>query len=281
MKKIITSIVTICIVFNSFILSVSAATKAEGYAIYRDGAGINFDWHAGFIYNALYHSANTVIHVDNGANGNSDSTDFLINDVSLSEFINNQQFYGYYIPNSFSLLSDNEIASIKNNVIITINKLKQINKDDLKYNVAFQIWYNNDRDQDGKVDTDEITSMRCDGLIEYCYESLGYMIFSGDISTFDTSIRNAHSGTNITPKKQSTLHMHNCLGDIDYNCSVTATDGRLAMRIVSGIESYDKYQEFVLDVNGDEILNAADSRLILQYSSNIIDIFPADPLVAE
>lgn len=125
---------------------------------------------------------------------------------------------------------------------------------------------------------DEITSMRCDGLIEYCYERNGVSIYQGNISTYDPSIRSSHSGTNITPKKQATLHMQNCLGDIDYNYSVTAADARLAMRMTSGIEDYDTYQQFVLDVNGDNILTAADSRLILQYSADVIDIFPADPL---
>ena len=257
---------------SCLLISTSAASNAQGYAIYRDGAGINPDWHSGFIYSSNFNSSNTVIHVDNQGN-------HLINYVSLSTFIDNQDFYGYYIPYKFAASSTQIANTIKNNVLETARQLQERTKDDLVYNLTNQVWYKTDSNSNGKVDIDEITSMRCDGLIEYCYEANGALIYGGNISVYDTSIRNAHTAINITPKKQSTLYMQNCLGDIDYDYNVTAADARLALQISSQtITGLDSYQFFVCDVNGDQIITASDARLVLQYSAQLIDIFPADPL---
>lgn len=70
-----------------------------------------------------------------------------------------------------------------------------------------------------------------------------------------------------------------CLGDINYDCRVTAADARLVMNYSSMLETdFDRYQLFVADVNGDGAITAADSRLIMNYSAGLITIFPADPL---
>lgn len=272
MKKVISLVIAICIIFTSSAITTSAASKAQGYAIYRDGAGINPDWHSGYIYSSNFNADNTVLHVDNQGN-------HLINYVSLTTFIDEQDFYGYYIPHKFASSSTETTNDIKNNVIATAKKLQERTKDDLVYNLTNQIWYKEDSNNNGKVDIEEITSMRCDGLIEYCYELNGALIYGGNISVYDTSIRNAHTAANITPKKQSTLYMQNCLGDIDYNYKVTAADARLALQYSSQVENdYDNYQFFVTDVDGDAQITAKDSRLILRYASALIDIFPADPL---
>ncbi len=279
MKKIISLSIAICIIFTSAILTTSAATNAQGYAIYRDGAGINPDWHSGYIYSSSFNASNTVIHVDNGENGDDADTNHLINYVTLSEFIDNEEFYGYYIPHKFASSSIEEANEIKNNVIDTAKKLQERTKDDLVYNLTNQVWYKKDSNNNGKVDIEEITSMRCDGLIEYCYEKNNALIYGGNISTYDTSIRNAHTAVNITPKKQATLYMQNCLGDINYDYKVTAADARLALQYSSQtITGFDSYQLFVTDVDGSGVITAADARLILQYSSALIDMFPADPL---
>lgn len=262
----------ICIIFISLSITASAASNAQGYAVYRDGANINPDWHSGYIYSSNFNSSNTVIHVDNQG-------DNLINYVSISTFIDNQNFYGFYIPHKFAASTTQIANTIRNNVIETARQLQERTKDDLVYNLTNQVWYKNDSNNNGKVDIDEITSMRCDGLIEYCYEANGALIYDGNISTYDTSIRNAHTAINITPRTQATLYMQNCLGDLDYDYRVTASDARLALQIsAQTILVSDIYQFFVCDVDGNGVINAIDSRLILQYSAALIDIFPADPL---
>lgn len=268
-KKILLFLCVFCILFNLSFITSFAASKAQGYAVYRDGSGINLNWHTGFIYSTNYE----VIHAV------STNKTKLIIFSELDDFIKNQDFFGYYIPHKFVTSSNTTANNIKNKVLTTADQLEERTKDDLGYNLIYQVWYKTDKDNDKKVGIDEIISMRCDGLIEYCYELNGATIYGSNISTFDKTIRNDHSGTRITPKKQATLYMQNCLGDINYDYKVTAADARLAMQYSSQLETdYDAYQFFVADVNGDKVLTAADSRLILQYSSNLIDIFPADPL---
>lgn len=281
MKKIISLAIATCIVFASSIAT-SAAYKAQGYAIYRDGAGLNLDWHSGCIYSSSFSASNTVIHVDNGENGNDADNDFLINYVTMAEFIGDEEFYGYYVPHKFATLSTDSANNMRNNIIATAKELQERTKDDLGYNIAYQVWYSEDADSDGKVDIEEITSMRCDGFIEYCYEANNAPVYGGNISIFDKSIRNEHAGTKITPQTQSKEWLQNCLGDINYDYRVTAADARLALQYSSqAISDFDSYQLFVTDVDGNNLITAADARLILNYSSALIDIFPADPLLSD
>lgn len=281
MKRIISLAIATCIIFASSIAT-SAVYKAQGYAIYRDGAGLNLDWHSGCIYSSNFSASDTVIHVDNGENGNDSDTDFLINYVTMSEFIDDEEFYGYYVPHKFATLSTAAANNMRNNIIATAKKLHERTKDDLKYNLAYQVWYSKDKNNNETVDIEDITSMRCDGFIEYCYEANNASVYGENISKFDISIRNDHSGTKITPQKQAKQYLQNCLGDINYDYNVTAADARIVLQYSSLTDTeLDTYQLFVADVNGDDVITAADARLILNYSSALIDVFPADPILLD
>ena len=63
MKKVVAVFFSICLILSLFVVPISAANKAEGYAIYRDGAGLNLDWHSGLIYSSNFNSSNTVVRV--------------------------------------------------------------------------------------------------------------------------------------------------------------------------------------------------------------------------
>lgn len=268
LKKVFSFLCVFCFLFNLCFITSFAASKAQGYAVYRDGSGLNPNWHTGFIYSTDYQ----VIHAV------STDKNKLILLSKLDDFIKNQDFYGYYIPHNFATSSDTLANSIKSKVLSTAKELEERNKDDLGYDFIYQVWYKTDKDNDKIVDTDEIIRMRCDGLVEYCYELHGATIYSSNISIFDTAIRDNHSGIIITPKRQSTLYMKNCLGDVNYDYKVTASDANLALDFSSTVKIPDTYQSFVADVNGDNVITAADARLILQYSAKLINIFPADPL---
>ena len=63
-----------------------------------------------------------------------------------------------------------------------------------------------------KIQPDDITKIRCDGLIEYCYEYYGYRIFGSDtlwdISKPSQSNLDHHKGmTDIMPKEQALSYM--------------------------------------------------------------------------
>lgn len=56
------------------------------------------------------------------------------------------------------------------------------------------------------VSPSEVSSMRCDGVVEYIYEYYGFRVYGSssdwDVSKASFDIREKHSRTNITPKKQ-------------------------------------------------------------------------------
>lgn len=53
--------------------------------------------------------------------------------------------------------------------------------------------------------------MRCDGVVEYSYETNGIRVYgpdaSWDISYNDTNTQNLHGANRITPKKQAQRYM--------------------------------------------------------------------------
>ena len=57
----------------------------------------------------------------------------------------------------------------------------------------------------------DIKSLRCDGIVEYCYEWQNVRIFGSDarwdISKNDQGNKDHHSGTATTPKKQAQNYM--------------------------------------------------------------------------
>lgn len=263
---------SLCIFFAIiFTVSSFAATNAKGFSVYRQGNIPNPSGHAGLVYKNSVEDSNAIIHVIRG------DDNYLIRKTSLLVFEDNQDFYGYYVPKTLKNLSTSDRTNKLSSVISKADALAAIKKDNLGYNLVFQVWYKTDKNNNGRVDIDEITSMRCDGLVEYCYEYYGLSVYGDNITTFNTSIRDNHCAPNVTPKQQIKHYLQNCLGDVDGDLSVTAADSRLALRYSSSLETFDKYQKFVADVDGDGSVNAADSRLILRYSSGLENTFPADP----
>lgn len=274
MKRMIQSMLSIFLVV-AILLSFSsysfAITNEKGFGIYRQGNFPNPSGHAGFVRTQSVDNSQSVIHVISG------DVDHLIRKTSLSVFIDEQDLYGYYVPFSLSTFSESIQRNKLNCVISKAEALQAITREYLSYNTIYQVWYSTDSDNDGIVDIDEISSMRCDGLVEYCYEYYGLSVYGGNISSFNTSIRNNHSAPNITPKQQIKNYLQNCLGDIDGNFEVTTEDSRLALRNATNSEVFDSYQSFVADVDGDGSVSVADARLIMRYATGIDSTFPADP----
>lgn len=256
-----------------FAVNSVAAVNVKGFAVYRQGNVPNPSGHAGLVYKNSVEDSDAIIHVISG------DENYMIRTTSLSVFIDGQDFYGYYVPKTLKNLSatDEERAAILSSVISRAKVISTINKDTLGYNVVYQVWYTNDSNSNGRVDINEITSMRCDGLVEYCYEYYGLSVYGDDISKYDTTIRNNHCAPNITPKQQIKKYLQNCLGDVDADLTVVAADSRLALRYATNLESFDEYQKFVADVDGDGSVTSEDSRLILRYATGAEDYFPADP----
>lgn len=262
----------LCIVFSALSMIICfASTNVKGFSVYRQGNTGNVSGHAGLVYSTNIDTSNAIVHVISG------DSNYLIRKTSLNTFIDGQDFYGYYVPKTLKNYSQTDQMNLRSKVISKAHALAAINRDSLGYNVLYQVWYSKDSNSNGIVDLNEITSMRCDGLIEYCYEFYGLTVYGDNISKFNTSIRNNHCAPNVTPKQQIKHHLQNCLGDVDANLTVSADDARSVLRFASRLDSMDTYQKFVADVDGDGNVSADDSRLILRYASKLESSFPGDP----
>ena len=170
----------------------------KGYAVYRDLSfnleGIFVDWHAGLM-DEPYTSYNLpIIHVSKDSSS-------LVTWDQWSTFLGNQVYRGLYKPKQE--LSDNQRISV-------ISLARELRTKDIGYIATHQLqatlWPNRT-----KIDPDAIVSLRCDGLVEYCYEYYGIRIF-GSNSLWDISVSSAenlahHSYQNIMPKKQAQNYM--------------------------------------------------------------------------
>ena len=67
-----------------------------------------------------------------------------------------------------------------------------------------------------KIQPTDVTSVRCDGFVEYCYEYYGYRIYGDDdhwdITKSDAANVEEHAGNpllaqNVSPKKQAQNYM--------------------------------------------------------------------------
>ncbi len=172
-----------------------------------------------------------------------------------------------------------ERTNILASVISRAQALSVIPRTELGYNLIYQVWYedNSDENENDIVDITEISSMRCDGLVEYCYEYYDLMVYGGNISDFNLDTRDEHSAPWVTPKQQIKHYLHNCLGDVNGDFFVTSADASLVSRYASELETLDTYQLFVGDVDGNGSVNSADARLILRYAAQLESSFPADP----
>lgn len=171
----------------------------KGYAAYRDLSfnidGIFVDWHAGLMNGYYPADSLSVIHVDKDSDYNLITTD------NWSGFVGNQTYRGIYAPRDE--LTDYE----RSQVIILARELRT---KDIGYTVTHQL----DAEYPSnatKIEPEHIVAMRCDGLVEYCYEYFGHRIF-GDNELWDISMCSQdnlshHNALNILPKSQAQDYM--------------------------------------------------------------------------
>lgn len=174
-------------------LSSHAASGLEGYAIHRDGAFFGTTWHAGIMDEAHQKINLPVTH----AGPNLLDT---ITYASWADFIDGNNFAGYYLPKTaIDSAGRTKVRNLARKLVaetILYTPVQQIN-----YSASSSVVW---------IEPEHITSMRCDGLVEYCYEYYTYRIF-GSNSQWDIS-RNGnqleHALAAITPKSQAQTFMN-------------------------------------------------------------------------
>jgi len=189
--------VLICLIALSFItitsISISdnalAAAPWNGYAIYRSGVMGTLNDHAAIMNGSTKSDQDPVLHaIGYGDTVKIDSwIDFTSNDVL---------FVGVFKPNNCTItpvLAGYFTAKARELIGIPYNVLDQI-----VYDAGSSYW----------VYPEDISHLRCDGVVEYVYEWYSFRVGGSD-SNWDIS-RNLmanyweHSAFFITPRKQHT-----------------------------------------------------------------------------
>ena len=187
-KRIITSALTIIMLLTLFCSTASAASGYQGYAIYRDGVFFNYTWHAGMMDEAYSTYYLPVVHHPGSGYVTWDSWD---------NFISGNNFEGVYRP-------DEDPSSYDRDLFVSMGR--KLKNEQIAYNLAYQVYYNPSTSGTW-VDPSEISSMRCDGVVEYIYEWYGYRVYGSDtywdVTSSSYGGRDHHSGTAVTPSSQS------------------------------------------------------------------------------
>ncbi len=170
-----------------------AAKGFEGYAVYRDQA-VGEHWHAALMNYEHPQNTNAVVQASNIFN--------TVRYGTWDSFIPGEKvFKGFYYPFSGIPSSDK-----RNDIVATAQALANQN---ITYTILQQINYSSGSNI--KVQPEDITFSRCDGVVEYSYEYNGIRIYGNDnywdISKRGSSNKNHHSGTLITPEDQAQIYM--------------------------------------------------------------------------
>ena len=279
--KLFFEILCFLVLLFSSIVGVKAATGGSGFAIYHANAFVfTYEWHSGIQYLPDINSTNAIIHEGKADNNTSTNEHTGVNYCSKNRFLNYQPFRGYYRPVQSISSAERDIVKQKAN---------QLTLFEISYSLTHQMNYESILPGD-KVEPLEITNIRCDGVVEYCYEYNSFKIYGtgnknewdGNRALWDITYKNTpasvHSIIHISPKKQAEMFMVNLLGDLDADCNVSTEDARLAIRFAIGEEIPNSYQEFVADVDGNGSITTEDARLILRFAVGLETVFPADPI---
>ncbi|WP_432406577.1 hypothetical protein [Wukongibacter sp. M2B1] len=165
---------------NSF-----AYNDYSGLPVYRDGVfigPIEVNWHAGLMYheNVKEYGYNAIIHI----NGPGYDVEFC----SYDDFLDGNDFMGVYAADDCTSNDRDDIRETASDLTMQAISYTFLNL--LEY----------DDDPGTYINPSEIDKLRCDGVVEYCYEWNNVMIRDGDISK--TSLVDDHSPL-IGPRGQA------------------------------------------------------------------------------
>ncbi len=192
MKKRFISTLILSVVLISILTSQVFASSYGAYAIYRDKLYNPTMWHGGMVIGDL-DDDECIVH-------KTDSTDVV--KVSMAEFMDFKETYRISKPNG--TMSITKMDAVTTTAI-------QLTRHDIDYVLDQQIEYDSDCYGHSMLDYEDIDAIRCDGVIEYCYEYNGVRIYGNDsywnISIPSSSSLSQHSSLAINPKTQAQDYM--------------------------------------------------------------------------
>ncbi len=204
MKKIISTMacVAIFIMLITNQTTVLAAVGSEGYAVYRDGVLNGLNWHTGIMYDRTRtYSSLPVIQ----ASGSGYYVSYVRwSHTSLVSFMDGQNYIGSYVPKGgISSAGRDQVKYVANRLANDLISYKSMGQLAFNQNILGTKTY---------ITYEDITHMRCDGVVEYCYEFNGYRVYGDDtkwnISKANINNYNHHDvALQINPQVQANSYM--------------------------------------------------------------------------
>lgn len=190
-----------CVMISTILnLNVYAATGNQGYAVYRNGVKVgpfNVNWHASLMDDPHYNSTSQPVIEADGTNNVKFSTwaQFVRPDLGNS-------YQGVYRPKVQPSSTDRDNFDAMARRLVT---------ESIPYCLGNQLSYSWALTGHTWVYASDIGAIRCDGVIEYCYEFYGFKVFGStanwDISKWGYSSFDAHSIVWIQPKAQAESYL--------------------------------------------------------------------------
>jgi hypothetical protein len=166
-----------------------AASGFQGYAIYRDGVFFNYTWHAGMMDGPYYDSYLPVLHAPGSGS--------YVKWDTWNNFMKGNNFKGVYRPKR-------QPSSSERDRFVALGR--KLRSEHIPYTLIYQVNYNT-KTSGTWVDAEEITQMRCDGVVEYIYEWYGFRVYGHDqywdVTKNSAINRDHHSLNLVTPKSQT------------------------------------------------------------------------------
>lgn len=178
------------------IVQAFGASGDIGYAVYRDGVDILsvHEWHAAIINRNTKTNSRYVIHANKKyAVDYGDWDDFL---HGVGNTSSDNEAKGIYRPRNGITASERDAV---------VETARDLVAADIPYTFAGMMGYAID-DSRNTIEPNEIGSIRCDGVVEYCYEYNGHRIFgkssAWNITENSTASYDAHH-ENAWPSTQA------------------------------------------------------------------------------
>lgn len=193
MKRLIIGAVTAMLASSLAAAPAFAASGNQGYAVYRDGVFYNYTWHAALMDDPHWNTTSLpIVHAPGSGNVKWDS---------WKNFLGGRTYMGTYRPKTAPS------SGSRDNFVYMGRRLKD---EQIPYSLLYQVEYNTST-AGTWVDPNEVTKMRCDGVVEYVYEWYGFRVYGSntywDVTKSGYWNRDAHSGTAVTPKSQAQSYL--------------------------------------------------------------------------
>ncbi len=152
MKRLYNITVLIIVILSISTFPVFAQTGFEGMACYRDGVLGGVEWHSGIMVKPAVNYSSPIVHIAGSG--------YTVTTCSFTTFKDGNNFEGIYEPYG---VSSGDLDYAKNMAL-------DLTSEGISYTAYNMISHSA---TDTWIFPEDIIKLRCDGVVEYCYEYYG------------------------------------------------------------------------------------------------------------